>query len=299
MTDYETIIENEYQKRWSNPKKIHREDDNLILGWHFGYYEKGFRTYKKAILNMNNYISRLLEIKNHSNFKILDAGCGVGATTTHLAKKHPNSNFYGITLTSNEIKFAEKLKRKNNLKNIAYYQKSYNLTEFPNEYFDSIYALESASHATDETIFLKEMNRVLKKNGKLVIIDVFTQYDLSDQFCKNIKQKIYGVKKFKNYAETIDEFKGLLTKEGFGNIIIRNLIKSRNVKISHVYLCIFQNIFRNFRQNTLEQIGQKTQKPLFLKLRFFYFLLFKYLLVILSRFSYFSIVAIKKNKKSK
>ena len=294
MTDIETIIENEYQKRWSNPKKIHREEDNLTLGWHFGYYEKGFRSVKKAILNMNNYISRLLEINNHSNFRILDAGCGVGATTIHLAKKHPNSNFYGITLTSNEIKFAEELKRKNDLKNIDFYQKSYNLTEFPNEYFDSIYALESVCHAKDETIFLKEMNRVLKKNGKLVIIDVFTQYDLSDQFCKNIKQKIYGVKKFKNYGGTIDVFKGLLIKEGFGNIIIRNLIKSRNVKISHVYLYIFQNIFRNFRQNTLEQIGQKTQKPLFLKCRFFYYLLFKFLLVILSRFSYFSIVAIKK-----
>jgi ubiquinone/menaquinone biosynthesis C-methylase UbiE len=293
MTDYETIIEDEYQNRWSNPKKIHRIDEYLTLGWHFGYYEKGFRSYKKAILNMNNYISKLLKI-NNSNFRILDAGCGVGATTTHLAKKHPNSRFYGITLSSNEIMFAEELKRKNDLKNINFYQKSYNLTDFPNEYFDGIYALESVCYAKNKTIFLKEMNRVLKKDGKLVIIDIFTQYDLSNQFCKNIGKKIFGVKKFKNYGVTIDVFKRFLINEGFGNIDIRDLIKSRNVKFSHVYFCIFQTSFKNFLRKTLEQIGQKSHKPLFFRLRFFYYLMLNYLLIIKSRFSYFSIVTIKK-----
>ena len=64
MVDFETKTRKDYQKRWANPKVIHREDDNLALGWHFGYYEKGISSYKKAIINMNNYVSRLLEIND-------------------------------------------------------------------------------------------------------------------------------------------------------------------------------------------------------------------------------------------
>ena len=295
MRDYETRIREVFQNRWSNPKNIHREDDNLALGWHFGYYERGFRTYKKAIINMNNYVDRLLEI-NDNNFRILDAGCGVGATTTHLAKKNPNSIFYGITLSSNEIIHAEKLKSKYNLKNAYFYQKSYNSTNFLNEYFNSIYALESVCYAINKTVFLKEMNRILKYNGKLIIIDALAQNNLTSQFCKNIRQKILGEKNSKNTVLTIDKFKEKLIDEGFEKIIIRDLIKSRNVKFSLLSFFIFHTSFRNFLDNTLEQIRQKSNKPLFFRWRFFYHFLFDYLLVILSRYSYFSIVAIKKGK---
>ena len=293
MVDFETRIRKDYQKRWANPKAIHREDDNLTLGWHFGYYETGIRSYKKAVVNMNNYVSRLLEI-NDNNFRILDAGCGVGATTVYLAKKHPNSIFYGITLSSNEIKHAEELKRKNNLKNTNFLQKSYNLTNFPDEYFDSIYALESASYSKDITMFIKEMNRILKKNGKLVIIDIFKQNDLPNQYCKNIRNKIFGEIKNKNFNVTIDVLKGFLSEEGFGNINIRNLIKSRNVKFSHLCFFNFQSTIRSAQNITLKKIREKSHKSLFFTWRFIYYLLIKYLLVIVCRYRFFSIVTNKK-----
>jgi cyclopropane fatty-acyl-phospholipid synthase-like methyltransferase len=151
MTEFENHIKNEYHDLWSDPKNIHRDDKKIFMGWHFGYYEKGWRTYKKAVINMNNYVGRLLDI-NNNNYKVLDAGCGVGATLIHLAKKYTNSIFFGITLSSNEINLAENLKRKNNIKNINFYQQSYNNTDFPDEYFDCIYALETVCYAEDKDI---------------------------------------------------------------------------------------------------------------------------------------------------
>lgn len=292
MVGFEIRIREEFQKRWANPEDIIRENKNIDFGWHFGYYETGVRTYKKAILNMNNYIDRLLEINDNS--RILDAGCGVGATTAFLAKKHSKSIFYGITLSSNEIKCAEELKRKYNLKNTKFFQKSFNLTDFPDEFFDSIYALESASFSKDIVMFIKEMNRILKQNGKLIIIDIFKKYNLPNQFCKNLRNKVIEEKKSKNFNVTIDVLKGSLSKEGFENINIRNLIKSKNIKFSHLYFFLFQRTFRNVRYYILEKKGKKRHRSLFYIWWFIYYFLIKYIIIIVSGYRYFSIVTIKK-----
>jgi len=138
------------------------------------------------------------------------------------------------------------------------------------------------------------MYRILKKNGKLVIIDIFKQNDLPNQFCKDIKQNIIGGKKLKNFNVTIDVLKGFLSEEGFTNINIRNLIKSKNVKFSHLCFFHFLSIFRNMRHRILEKFGQKSHKPLVFSWHFFYYFLFKYLLVIVCRYRYFSIVTNKK-----
>lgn len=295
MTDIETEIRDEYQTRWSDPKRIHRTDKNLVLGWHFGYYEKGVKSRKRAIINMNNYVDRLLEIEDNT-FRILDAGCGVGATVIHLAKKHPGSIFFGITLSSNEIQLAEKLKRSNNLKNTNFHQKSYNNTDFPDDYFDSIYALETVNYAEDKSVFLKEMNRILKKGSKLVVIDVFKKNDLTDPFIINIRQKILKEKKYEKAIKTIDVFKKLLIDNCFKNIQIFDLVKSKNVKFHHMIFFMIYYLFETMRFNTQEEIRQKTRKKLFFRFKFFYFFIFRSLLLIISRPSYFSIVGTKNNK---
>ena len=293
MTDIESIVQDEYQRLWSDPKGINRNDKKQVLGWHLGYYEKGFRSYKKSIVNMNNYVGKLLDI-NENNFRILDAGCGVGATLTQLAKKNPNSAFYCITLSSNEVILAEELKRRNNLKNTNFYQKSYNRTDFPDEYFDRIYALESAVYAQDYKIFIKEMYKILKKDGKLVVVDMFGNNDLTDPFSKNIRHKIVKEKNYNKARHTIGLFERFLIEEGFENKIILDLIKSRNVKFSQLYFFLFQYLFWTYHRNTMNKIKQKSYKPLFFRWRFIYFFLFKYLLILLTKPSYYSIIVVKK-----
>lgn len=291
--NFETKIKEEYQELWSDPKSIHRDDDKLFLGWHFGYYEKGHRTYKKAIINMNNYVGRLLDIKDN-NYRILDAGCGVGATLLHLAKNYPNSNFFGVTLSSNEINLAENLKRKNNMKNVNFYQQSYNNTDFTDEYFDCVYALESTWYAKDKSVFFREMNRILKKNGKFIIIDMHRQNDLTNPFFINFRAKLIKEKNFKDARITIEKIKELLTKEGFKIIQIFDLIKQRNVKFYQIYFFMFYCLFKKFHHDVLKEIRQESYRPLFFRCKFFCHFMFIYSMVIFSRFSYFSIIAVKK-----
>lgn len=65
---------------------------NETLAIHFGYYKKGIKTLKEAIMYMNDYVAELLLLKNKKGFHILDAGCGVGGTSIYLAKNIQMSN---------------------------------------------------------------------------------------------------------------------------------------------------------------------------------------------------------------
>jgi hypothetical protein len=141
------------------------------------------------------------------------------------------------------------------------------------------------------------MNRILKKNGKLVIIDIFSQYSLSDHFYNKFKKRNIGEKNLENVMLTIDRLKEKLIAEGFRSIIINNLIKSRNVKFFHVYRFGFKKLFSSVQNETFEKIRQKSQKPLFFRWSFIYNVFFDYLLSIVARYSYFSIFAIKEKNK--
>lgn len=289
----EKQIGNEYNILWSDVKKINREDENLALGWHFGYYEKGVKSFKKAIINMNDYIGRLLDINNGS-LNILDAGCGIGGTVIYLAKKYPNSTFFGITLAPNEIAHAEKLKIKNNLKNIFFSQQSYHDTKFQAEFFDGIYALESFSYRKDD-LFLKEMNRILKKGGKIAIVDLFRCYTTNtNPYIRNLKFKILKENEHEKPGFTIYTVEKNLKQAGFENIKIYNLSKNKNVKYSQLYYFMIYYLFKNLHHQTQEKMVQKKYNSIFLIWKFFNRFIIKTLILIISKPGYYSITAVKK-----
>jgi ubiquinone/menaquinone biosynthesis C-methylase UbiE len=297
LSDEETEVCNFYQNLWSNPKKIGR-DKNLFLGWHLGYYEKGIKSYKEALINMNTYAGKLLDLNKNMNLKILDAGCGVGATLIQLASDYPNSDFYGITLTPNEIKIGEKLKNENNLNNVNFSRQSYNNTDFPNENFDGVYSLESVCYAEDAGKYIGEMNRILKKNGKLVVIDFFCRNDSAKTSNDKI---IYKILKEENNLTSnnflfseINTFKKLLSEHGFRDIKVYDLLANRNVKKYMFYGFLFISMFYRVLKHIKKKNMKKKQNILFLPYKFLNNFIFNILIEIyLLKLGYFSIVAVK------
>lgn len=289
----EKQLENEYNILWSDAKKINRVDENLVLGWHFGYYEKGVKSHKKAFINMNDYVGRLLDINNGS-LNILDAGCGVGGTVIYLAKKYPNSTFFGITLAPNEIVHAEKLKIKNNLKNIFFSKQSYYDTKFQAEFFDDIYALESFSYSKYEHLFLKEMNRILKKGGKIAIVDLFVKCDTTNPYIRTLKFKILKENEHKKSRITIYTFEKYLKQDGFENIKIYNLSKNKNIKYSQLYCFMIYHLFKDLYHQTREKMVQKKYNSIFLIWKFFNRFIVKTLILMFLKTDYYSITAVKK-----
>lgn len=97
-----------------------------------------------------------------SSTKILDAGCGSGLISCHLSKNH---KVFGVDGDLGAIKFC----KKNYPKNRYYLMDLEKGLKFKSNYFDGIIFVETIEHLVNPDIALKELKRVLKKSGVLVI----------------------------------------------------------------------------------------------------------------------------------
>ena len=115
-------------------------------------------------------INKILNVINKnfdsSLIKVLDVGCGIGLG--HEKIKNKVKSFYGIDTSSKSIEIAKK-------NNAAINYKDYDGEKMPfddNE-IDVVYSMSTMHHVPKDKwqLFLNETYRILKKDGKLIIID--------------------------------------------------------------------------------------------------------------------------------
>ncbi len=114
------------------------------------------------------------KIKFRDNEKILDAGCGTGDTLFQIVEKHSIQGI-GISLSSKEIEFAEKLANANKLANLRF--KVYDFQQPIEGSFDKILAIESLKHASNIDQVISNFHKALKKEGQIFIADDFLMHD--------------------------------------------------------------------------------------------------------------------------
>lgn len=115
------------------------------------YYSIGTRVRDRAFLEM---------LKPSKEDRILDVGCGLGYFTDLLSKD--GAECYGIDLDEKCIDYCQK-----------YMKGQYQVADvtkipFPDNYFDKILCTEVLEHIDHNEEILKEIRRVLKKDGILV-----------------------------------------------------------------------------------------------------------------------------------
>ena len=214
-----------YRNNFTLTEKLLQVDQTHCI--HHGYYEKGIRTHVQSVLNMNDFIGRLLKLDSEIKQckKILDAGCGIGGTVVYFAKKFPDIKFTGINIVPDHIEMAKNLaKEKKVLSNTDFFVKDFADTDLSSNHFDAIYLMESSCYALQKQMLIREMYRILKPGGILVITDVFrTLVELNpfltniyDSFCKG-----WGLSDLID----IEEFIFYLEKEGFHNIVNKAVTK--------------------------------------------------------------------------
>jgi ubiquinone/menaquinone biosynthesis C-methylase UbiE len=110
------------------------------------------------------HVQLILEYFGALNGKtVLDAGCGKGRFARVLAERYPEASIIAFDLAEAMLRHVPP--------GIRRCAGSMTALPFPSERFDCAYATESLEHAVDIDAAVAEMCRVLKPDGRIVIID--------------------------------------------------------------------------------------------------------------------------------
>jgi cyclopropane fatty-acyl-phospholipid synthase-like methyltransferase len=220
-----------FEKKWDIFKKWCYADKTLAI--HYGYYDKYVKNYKKAVLNMNDLIAKLLNLNINKTERILDAGCGVGGTSMYLGKKYSNIRFTGITNSKKQVDMGKEFIKRQMVNNFKIFYGDFTNTDFPDDYFDSVFAIESVGYSIDVKDFIAEMKRILKPCGNLIVLDGFRTKEQMNPF----EEKIYKIFLFGRGYEKLDlphlqRYLTLLKNFRFNDIKYKDI--SKNVAPSQI-----------------------------------------------------------------
>ncbi|MGB7087988.1 MAG: methyltransferase domain-containing protein, partial [Phormidesmis sp.] len=99
---------------------------------------------------------------------LLDVGCGIGGSSRVLAKD------YGFEVTAVTIR-SQQVERATQLTPVGVSSKFFiddaMALSFPDESFDVVWSVEAGPHMPDKAVFARELMRVLKPGGVLVVAD--------------------------------------------------------------------------------------------------------------------------------
>jgi demethylmenaquinone methyltransferase/2-methoxy-6-polyprenyl-1,4-benzoquinol methylase len=125
----------------------------------------------------------------NDDLRILDVCFGTGNSTLLLAKNNSRNTITGLDLSADMLKVANRKIRKHGLSNIKTLRMDALDMDLEDESFDvatSSFGLHEMEYPAMRSI-IQEMHRVLKKGGKLYLVD----YRLQDTAAKRFLFRIY------------------------------------------------------------------------------------------------------------
>lgn len=155
----------------------------------------------------------LEHIKINRTATVLDIGCGGGKTVDCLCSMVANGKVYGIDYSQLSVKSSEKLNSKNILCNKAkILRASVSYMPFDDNKFDTVTAVETYYFWPDKVNDLKEVLRVMKQGGTLMLLFEMLRTD-DDPFKWEKVENMLDIK-----SVTQDEITAALENAGFENI---------------------------------------------------------------------------------
>lgn len=142
---------------------------------HFGYYPSGRNTITEDEAQKAHHDLLVKILRCTPKDCILDAGCGQGFIACDIAKRY-NLHITGIDITPYIISRAQNRAKREGIEDKTDFRLiDYSHTDFPDNSFDRIYAVESLCHAKDLSKTLSELYRVLKPGGRIVNVEYIIQ----------------------------------------------------------------------------------------------------------------------------
>lgn len=111
----------------------------------------------------------------HPGSYILEAGCGTGSQTVIIAEQNPECRFHSIDISPHSLKTArERVSQgldKTRIARITFEQADIHNLPYADQTFDHIFICFVLEHLSSPVNALREVRRVLKKDGTITIIE--------------------------------------------------------------------------------------------------------------------------------
>jgi tocopherol O-methyltransferase len=141
------------------------------LSMHYGLWDENTRNHKDALRNENRVVCSAAQIK--STDSVIDLGCGYGSTAIWLAS-NIGCRVLGVSLSKDQIFAAQRLARKRRVEHhVSFETMDFHCMKLPDSAFDVAILMEAISHSPEKLRVLKEVYRILKPGGRVVIADGF------------------------------------------------------------------------------------------------------------------------------
>ena len=224
--------------------------------------------------DMVKWISGFL-VKKRKNIKILDLACGDGKQTLKLHKYLNIKKIKNIiTATDSNQILLNQAKKKNKSKNISYSVQNFDKKfKFKEESFDYIICLFGIYYSKTILNTLKECNRVLKINGKIVLVGPLKNNKIDfnriiEKAASKKLPKLIGSSRFDSQIYT-------LAKKIFNKVILKKFdnilrIKDKNIFMDYTISSITnkRGVYKKFLINrNIKNIQNKLNKILSYKIK--------------------------------
>lgn len=170
----------------------------------------------------------IAEIDIKAGEKVLEIGCGTGRNLIILAKKNPDTHFFGLDASAAMLEAAQSKPDAKNLSNITLKTAladdfSYGQTFDLAGPFDVIYFSYSISMIPPWLESIKNTLQNLKPGGSFYIVDFYDQKDLPKSFQKILKA---WLKKFHvHFWDDLMSYLMSLETDGLGKLTITPLFR--------------------------------------------------------------------------
>lgn len=131
------------------------------------------KSLEDALNTSNALILKEIESDAPENARIADLGCGVGASLFYIhLRLHNPAPAFGLTLSPVQAKLAQEAAKQIGLQEqIHFAEGDFTSVPLPSRSLDAIYSVEAVCHAVEPEKYFKEAGRLLRKGGKLILVD--------------------------------------------------------------------------------------------------------------------------------